>query len=53
MAATIPNVDPKLMGFFFSNLDDDITNSDLELAGSIAQNNILAQVVDVTKKNNP
>ena len=34
----------------FSNPDGDINNSDLELAGSIAQNDILAQAADVTKK---
>ena len=34
----------------FDNLDGNITNSDLELAGSIAQNNIVAQAADVTKK---
>ena len=31
----------------FNNLTGDITNSNLELAGCIAQNNILAQVADV------
>ena len=34
----------------FSNPDGDINNSDLELAGSIAQNDILAQAADVTEK---
>ena len=35
---------------FFANLSGPITNSDLELAGSIAQNDILAQAVDVWEK---
>jgi hypothetical protein len=34
----------------FKNLNGDITNSDLKLAGSIAQNNVLAQAVDVCEK---
>jgi hypothetical protein len=34
----------------FNNLKGDITNSDLELAGSIAQNDVLAQAVDVCEK---
>jgi hypothetical protein len=34
----------------FKNLNGDITNSDLELAGSIAQNDILAQAVDVCER---
>ena len=34
----------------FKNPKGSITNSDLELAGSIAQNSILAQAVDVTEK---
>eukprot|EP00978_Attheya_sp_CCMP212_P000349 scaffold730_cov39-Attheya_sp.AAC.1 len=33
----------------FSNPCGRITNSDLELAGSIAHNDVLAQLVDVTK----
>ena len=34
----------------FKNPKGSITNSDLELAGSIAQNNILAQATDVHEK---
>ena len=34
----------------FSNPDGDITNSDLELAGSVAQNDVLAQFADVTER---
>ena len=34
----------------FKNLNGDITNSDLELAGSIAQNDVLAQAADVCEK---
>ena len=35
----------------FDNPGGDINNSDLELAGSIAHNDILAQAANVTKKN--
>ena len=34
----------------FANPDGDITNSDLELAGSIAQHDVLAQFADVTER---
>lgn len=34
----------------FSNPDGDVTNSDLELAGSVAQNDVLAQFADVTER---
>ena len=34
----------------FSNPDGDITNSDIELVGSVAQNDVLAQFADVTER---
>ena len=37
----------------FSNPNGDINNIDLELSGSFAQNDILAQAADVTKKKHP